>query len=428
MGEAKRKKQLGLMPTVIPFEATVLGREITLSDEIGKWSRPLRQKLETTLFTGAGWESEYRTGLVFAGGVHYRLETAADVRRLPVPAYRRVWGEVVVGKKFSETTPRIGELFLPLDGGVVRIRGQAHSFDGKKWEQFPKPKIERIQAALNAHPAFFLTGESLGEYRVEQWQEGRIDVHPEPPTGVLETLEEMAREWHGTSAPQWQLTHENLLGLDKAATTTTTEALTKQIPVAKRTFFQLKTPAPLQNPLHNIFGVRGDVEILPTDESFYSFDGIDWWSYQNPEAAPEQDDFMELFSQMLNVESVPVTVYSDGNIEWEEGDIPEEYAEKVKADLIQSTGAGTERWKDWSRQVLADTFFAADPDTAKTAHEWPIPHGIRLDIAKDAIADPDPLSQTYIESEVTFDNKEWLDLYNEEIPHELLLAIANLTK
>jgi hypothetical protein len=44
---------------------------------------------------------------------------------------------------------------------------------------------------------------------------------------------------------------------------------------------------------------------------------------------------------------------------------------------------------------------------------------VKLDIPKDALGDPDPLAQTFMESEVTFNGQDWRDLYSEELPEEL---------
>ena len=43
----------------------------------------------------------------------------------------------------------------------------------------------------------------------------------------------------------------------------------------------------------------------------------------------------------------------------------------------------------------------------------------RLAIGTDALHDDDPLSQTFMESEVSFDGTTWRDLYDEDLPPEL---------
>ena len=96
-------------------------------------------------------------------------------------------------------------------------------------------------------------------------------------------------------------------------------------------------------------------------------------------------------------------------------------------EAVDATGAGdAEKWAEWSRQVMQDTFQTPEDQGAIASGELPVPVAVRLDLAKDALEDPDPLSQTFIESEITFDGETWRDLYDEEMPPELLLAIANM--
>lgn len=408
MGEAKRRKQLGLMPTVYPFEAEITEEgKVTLlkAPEESKLARLLQEKLEQTQLSGQGWASEFRTAAIFAGQVARKISTLQDVNTIAVPPLRRITGEIVLGKDFRD----IDGIALPIAGGAIRLRQQTHSFDGKKWESFAASRPERMFQSLQMHPAFNLEGEKIGQYRVEQFAEGRIDIDPEPPAGTLEILEEIGREWHGETPEQWATHHfEQLPESD-------------ELPVAKRTYFELRSPAPLQNPLRNIFGVRGEVEVYPLVDGSYSLDGHAWHKYEDPTAEAEEDDFLQAFNEMLNMESVQVTVYADGRVEWTSGDIPAGREGRVRRDLIAATGAGDpEQWAAWTRQMLLDTF------NAEAEGDIPVPVGVKLDLAKDALEDDAPLSQTFIESEVTFDGQNWRDLYDEEVPQELLLAIANM--
>ena len=124
----------------------------------------------------------------------------------------------------------------------------------------------------------------------------------------------------------------------------------------------------------------------------------------------------------------PYVVHADGRVEWEDdAGIPAGQEDRVRAELKAATGAGdAEKWAEWSRQVMQDTFQTPEDQGAIASGELPVPVAVRLDLAKDALEDPDPLSQTFIESEITFDGETWRDLYDEEMPPELLLAIANM--
>lgn len=413
MGEAKRRKQLGLMPTVFPFEAELNSEAqatILRAPEDKALRAALGRALEESQLAGAAWDSEYRTALLFSGRPMGTLYTVQDVQRIPVPPLRRVAGEIVLGKRAED----LDGPALDVPGGAARLKEQRHSFDGKKWESFPAVRDgARVRRILEEHPAFHLEGEVVGQFSLEQWQEGRIDVEPEPPAGVLEVLEGVAREWHGETPEQWAAYHAELVGPEVPA------------PAMRRSHFEVRRPAPLQNPTRPILTIRGGYEIYPLVGQTYSLDGETWLSYDDPDAGAQEDDFLQAFSEMLNMDTVTVTVYADGQVEWDEdAEIPDEQADRLRENMQESTGAGNpEKWAEWSREMLRDTF-NAEPD-AQTA-DIPVPLAVRLEVPLDAIADPDPLSQTFIESEVTFDGQEWRDLYDEEMPPELLLAIAKM--
>lgn len=411
MGEAKRRKQLGLMPTVYPYEAEITSDgQVTLlrAPEDKALAAKLQEGLEKTQLTGEAWASEYRTARILSGAERRTFRTVQDVASLPVPNLRRVSGDVVLNKTLQD----IGGVAIAFDGGVIRLKQQQHSFDGKKWESFPAFRDPlRVLRTLQEHPAFEVQGESLGQFRAEQYAEGRIDIEPDPPEGTLELLEDSAREWHGATPEHWAEIHYELTGHEG------------EVPQVKRTFFELRRPSPLQNPSRMVFNTRHNTEVYPLEGMTYSLDGETWHSYEDPEAEGQEDDFMSAFGDLLDMETVQVTVYADGRVEWEEGEVPAEQAGRVQAELRETTGAGNaENWAAWSKEMLLDTFNTE----AEEGKEFPVPVAVRLDVPKDALEDPDPLGQTFIESEVTFDGENWRDLYDEEVPQELLLAIANL--
>ncbi|MFD1730516.1 hypothetical protein ACFSC4_04555 [Deinococcus malanensis] len=259
------------------------------------------------------------------------------------------------------------------------------------------------------HPALNLQGELVATFLVEQWAEGRIDVTPEPPDDLLEALEGVAREWHGDTPELWSSTHHDLLEQDEDG----------PVPVARRLVLDLRRPAPLHSPLSLAFATHGNVEFHPnTEKSTYSLDGELWHPYGDPDGEGQEDELHPELAQFFDVETASVTVHADGHVEWEDGAIPDEHAEHLRTDLRESTGAGNQdSWAAWTSELLRSTF-----DHELTIPEdaaLPVPLAVRLDIPLDALSDPDPLAQTFMESEITFDGTQWRDLYDEEIPEEL---------
>lgn len=412
MGEAKRRKQLGLMPTVYPFKVR-LERDGTLHWDVAPPAdvQPKLAKFFHESFpTGEGWNSEYRTLAVLndRSGKIYR--TQADLETIAVPAWRSFEGEVAMGSSGH------GPADFPTEGGSVRLRERSASFDGQEWFALPAPRDpQHVLQALQAHPAFKLQGDVLGSYEANHWLEGRIDLTPDlpedSPEGLLDYLEDLVREWHGSDAQEWAKLHAETLEAFEA------EDALDAPPAARRLVFEVRRAAPLQN-LAPPIGIYGDLEIHMLDGMAYSPDGDVWHLYADPEQtfenalAPELIDFFDL-------NTLTVTVYADGRIEWDKDeDISEEEGERIRRDLLETTGAGNpDEWKVWARQLLTETFDGELDIPAGT--DFPVPAGFRLDVPLDVLGDESPLSQTYMESEVTFDGEHWLDLFEEEVPAEL---------
>ncbi|MFD1730517.1 hypothetical protein ACFSC4_04560 [Deinococcus malanensis] len=117
MGEAKRRKQLGLMPEVHAFEAHMDADGAVTFTRVPQ-DAALRDLIEGALKVsqpyGAAWDSEYRTSYVMAGRPDRFLETAEDVQAIPVPPLRRFSGDLVLGKAATEGTG----MSFPVEGAA----------------------------------------------------------------------------------------------------------------------------------------------------------------------------------------------------------------------------------------------------------------------------------------------------------------------
>lgn len=411
MGEAKRRKALGLMPTVHPFEAQLgPADEITLvrgPDDAGL-TRTIVDALRATQSSGPAWASEYRTSLVLSGGHAGILTTPEDVEAVPVPDLRRITGELALGPQGASSE----QVSIPVEGGAIRLREQRHSFDGTRWETLGAPRSpQQVMAALQNNPAFNLQGEPIGQFQAEHWQAGRIDIEPDPPAELLEALEDVVREWDGETEALWAELHRERME-DRAA----------PVPLVRRSTFELRRPAPLQNPLGGVFAIRAGVEFMPVMEAdAYSLDGETWASYADPDAEVDGGHLPPELASIFDLETVGVTVHADGRVDFEE-DVPEEHRERIQAELRDATGAGNAaEWAEWTTQMLSETY--GDELEVPEGQSLPVPVAVRLDLPEDALQDPDPLSQTFMESEVTFDGAQWRDLFD-DVPPELAAFLA----
>uniref|UniRef100_UPI0028699921 hypothetical protein n=1 Tax=Deinococcus sp. TaxID=47478 RepID=UPI0028699921 len=294
------------------------------------------------------------------------------------------------------------------EGGHLRLRGQQHSTDGVTWEAPTPPRDpDAFMRLLQDNPAFDLQGEVMAQVHAEHWFEGRIDLDPEPPEDLLEATEEIVREWHGATAQDWAEYHRELGS--------------EGVPLARRTVFELRRPAPLQSPLSRVYAIRQGVEFYAMETgSAYTLDGEEWVAY-DPDDSPLSTGTLppELASLFdLDMNTVSVTVYADGRLEWDDADVPAERLDALNQNLRDATGAGDPAdWAAWTKAVLGETY--GDELNVPDGAALPVPVAVKLDIPSDALEDDDPLSQTFMESEVTFDGVTWRDLYDEEPPQEL---------
>ncbi|MCP2013655.1 hypothetical protein L1280_000783 [Deinococcus sp. HSC-46F16] len=409
MGEAKRRKELGLMPTTFPVEVRVTaGGEVTLMggpDDPAVRER-LLEGLRSALPGGATWEQGYRQLYLMMGRGEGPVATPEDFAAIPVPPQRRLTGDLVLG---ARSTPE--DVLLLGEGASLRVRTSETSHDGETWEPLSLPD-DGVEQLLS-HPLARERGPLLGTLTAEHWREGRIDLDAEPPEALLEPLEDLVREWDG-EGEEWRERHLELLdgGANGDA-----------VPQAIRTRLELRglplLPSSANQP-HAVIGEGEETLAVYLSPLAYTLDGEDWLPYGGAEGeATESSNFGDLLTQMLDVQTVPVTVWVDGRVEWAEGDVPEEQAERVRGDLRSATGAGdSAAWAEWTRTLLAETFADEAPGLAERG-SLPAVQGVRLDLPTDSLTDPDDPAQYFIESEVTFDGQTWRDLYAEELPEEL---------
>ncbi|WP_420597339.1 hypothetical protein [Deinococcus sp.] len=414
MGDAKRRKALGLMPTVYGFEVE-LNRDgeltpVTLpADEAQR--EQILQALKDSQPTGANWDQFYRTEYVTAGLPQERLVTLEDVDKIAVPPRRRLAGDLATWAGGHK--PEVGD--LPVKGAEntwLRIRTRQHAFENQSWQQFaPMGDPEEWLSYLFQHPALQLKGDVVGRYSAEQTQDGKVSWTPAPPDGQQEAFDKLSRSWHGETPEEWLEIHAERLGEDQADVTA---------PQALRSGFELREPAPLSSPFASPFDLVGSLEVFPVRaEQAYSLDGQTWQDYPEDEDTEDDD-----FGDFTDVESFGVTVWADGRMEWPKDALDAVYAQRLTEELEDYTGAGQADGSDWTTytEEALRSFYDLDDVSA-----LPPVQGVRLSVPTDIYEDEDEsagFEAKVIEDEVTFDGQVWHDLY-EELPESLLSPQEN---
>lgn len=404
MGDAKRRKQLGLMPDVAPFEV-LLDRDGTLTEVVMPTGEAQRQQIAATLRqlpSGARWDQFYRTDYVSAGLPEERLVTREDVEKIAVPPRRRVLGELATWPQGNHQTEP-GELKVAdAEHTWLRLRSQQHAFENQPWQQFPElESTEEWLGFLFQHPALQLEGEVAGRYSAEQSADGQLSWTPEPPQEQRAALDDLARRWHGETPDDWAAIHAERLDEDPASVSA---------PQILRSTFELRQPSPLRSFLAAPFGLVGPLEVFPDAAGqAYSPDGQTWQDYPVPEQSEDED-----FGDFNDVETFSATVWEGGRMEWPVEALDAGEAQRLTADLLAYTGADDPAaWTSYTEGVLK-SFYELDS---------PLPHvqAIKISVPNDLYEDEegsDSFEAQVIEDEISFDGEIWHDLY-EDLPDEL---------
>jgi hypothetical protein len=418
MGDAKRRKQLGLMPTIHPFEVEV-DRDGELSFTQQPDGATEREQIVTTLKrmlpVGAHWDQAYRTTFVMAGLPEKLLETREDVETIPVPPRRRLVGELAIWPGPAREEDPNSIKVEGTENTWLHFRSRQHAFEGRAWSSLPVVEnFEEMLGYLMQHPVLNVGGEVVGSYVAEQTQGGELRWTPEPPESVRAGLDTLARDWHGKAPEEWLEFHAERLGDDEHPDAATP-------PHAIRSTFELREPAPLQPLFDAPLEVFGGLDVYTSaSEQVYSLDGETWQPYP----LAELDEGSSPFDGSIDLETVEVTVWDDGRVEWLEGEFAEDQAEGLRASLRDFTGAGdSAAWAEYSRTTLEEYYGHELPDLEEST-ELPVLRAVKMDVPADL---PDEsagedgendLQMLFFENELSFDGETWRDV-EDALPPEL---------
>ncbi|WP_293911988.1 hypothetical protein [Deinococcus sp.] len=422
MGDAKRRKQLGLMPTLHPFEVEVDrdGKLSFIQQPVGEAEREqIALTLTRMLPVGAHWDQAYRTTYVMAGLPEALLNTREDVEAITVPPRRRLLGELAIwpGEPREEDADSV-----QVEGTVntwLHFRLRQHASAHGPWSSLPVvDDFEQVLGYLMQHPVLNLTGELVGSSTAELTQGGELSWTVQPPEAQRAGLDELTREWSGKTPELWLEFHQDRLAdnqhPDYAAA-----------PSALRVTFELREPAPLQPLFAAPLEMLAGLDVFAGSEQFYSTDGETWLPYP----LSESDEGGNFFDDSIDLETVEVTVWSDGRVEWAEDAFTGEtftdlQAEGLRASLRDFTGAGdSATWAEYSRVTLeelySDELLALD-----AAIKLPVLSAVKMDVPAELPDDSGPdgatdLQMLFFENELSFDGETWRDV-EEELPPELV--------
>jgi hypothetical protein len=300
MGEAKRRKQLGLMPEVENL-TVILTRDGQL--EGPALPEAVLEEVKALADAGERWDAHYRTSFIGAGLPRELLNTEAELMDIPVPDRMRVQLGLLSGSPawLAHELKENPETFFEENGQRTRqlkIRAIEYDYNGR-WAELPSSEPESQIGYLMQHPA--VTAPVQGApYTVTVWhggeRDGQIDITPEPDAEHHKDLAEVARDiLRATSDAEWLDDHLETLESDPDAS----EEPDQTPPLARRTHLLL-TPVPLvYAPFSPMLESSGEAEIYfdtKAEAGSYTLDSQTWIKY--PETPQEPQELQALMAQL----------------------------------------------------------------------------------------------------------------------------------
>lgn len=294
MGEAKRRKQLGLMPTVENHEV-IFHRDGAV--EANTLPTAVLERLTTWAEQGARWDARYRTSFIGVGLPREMLNTEDDLRAIPVPERMRIQLGLLGGspawlERELELNP---DSFFEEEGEKKRqlnVRATEYDFGGQ-WGELPEFEPDGTLRYLMQHPAV-MAEQPGSDYTLTAWRggerDGEVEVNPEPDAQHRAALVQAARTLVGDGDEEWLEDHQEMLDDEM---TDENEAA----PLARRLTLRL-SPVPLVlSPAVRVLEQSGDMDVLfHAGGEAYSHDGVSWTDY--PEVVDKGAQLRALMAQM----------------------------------------------------------------------------------------------------------------------------------
>ena len=322
MGEAKRRKQLGLMPQIENHDV-ILHRDGSVSDHALPGA--VMQRLSTWAETGERWDARYRTSFIGTGLPRELLKTEDELMDIPVPERMRLRLGLLSGspawlEREREHNP---DAFFEDDDGQTRrllnVRATEYDYNGQ-WAELPDFEAGSTLRYLMQHPA--VTAPPKGEsYAVTVWRggerAGQVTFEPQPAAEHQEAMAQAAIELLGDTDEAWMEDHLNLLAdAPDGEGLTGSEGVTAgedpaggkpegdqddqgAAPLARRTALLL-SPVPLVlSPGVQVLARSGEMDIVfdPQAEA-YSLGGDTWSDYP---LAPDNSDKLQALLESMGV-------------------------------------------------------------------------------------------------------------------------------
>lgn len=287
MGDAKRRKELGLMPQVatLPFtlnrgEAPHFEGEAD-EDTLELMRRHIYYRLGDT--PGA-WDREYRRAALI--DATKEVTTREELNRIPTPQQVRGRVTLVRNKQGAPSPDALQVVGRP--GEWLRLEDLEASFDGQQWQP-RREHVDGITLMMAGHRALQEEEGEPSEVFFEISRDGQVTFSGDYAAQLSEAAQEGLREelsyWYGVTPEDWDRAYREYAGY--AANLSKEESAALPTPRARRGSALLYPDYVILPPFYlTSFVVPGHQVMVNLEDETVTFDGESW----QPLAGQDDDD------------------------------------------------------------------------------------------------------------------------------------------
>lgn len=303
MGEAKRRKELGLMPQDTTLKFTLeRGEQPQFTGDTDDDTKELmRRHIGYRLGDTAGaWDREYRRAYLL--DATEEVTTRDELYAIPTPKYARGSVSLVTNKAdmpSEDALPVIGR-----ENEWLRLRDVEVSFDGEHWQ--PRHNhVDGILLLMTGHRALQEDEGEPTEVFFEITRDGQVTFSGDEASRLSEAAQAGLREelvyWYGVTPEAWDDEYREYVAYFGDQELSDEEVSALPTPQARRGSVLLHEDHVILPPFHlTSFVVPGYQVTINLDDETITYDGNTWEPLPGSDEDDDEDaqeDDMKLLEQ-----------------------------------------------------------------------------------------------------------------------------------
>lgn len=293
MGEAKRRKELGLMPVDTTIKFTVQrGEKPVFEGQADDETRELMRRHITYRLgdTAGAWDREYRRAYLL--DARQEVVTREQLNKIAAPQYARGAVSLVTNKPeipSEDALPVVGR-----DGEWLRLRDVEVSFDGQNWQP-RRPYVDGLLLLMTGHRALQEDEGEPSEVFFEVTRDGNATFSGEYAAQLSEAAQASLREelsyWYGVTPEAWDEEYRDYISYFGDQELTEEQLASLPTPRARRGSVLLTEDHVVLPPFHlSSFLIPGYQVTINLDDETVTFDGQNWEALPGSKAGDEDEE------------------------------------------------------------------------------------------------------------------------------------------